>query len=184
MDPHQYDEESGLHDFFQLQNDSQSTISTNATASNLAGAGRTLGLAFDWAGRRIERLVNSAAMFQVQDISQSTISTNATAPNLVGAGRTLGLAFDWAGRRIETLVNNVAVKGGYGPDMVTLGITHIREVQNKKITATRQRLDEGWPFHETCWDWPRENGREGKTIAKKCRQLLQYTRSAEPSSFE
>ena len=49
---------SHLPDPDSISIESQSSVSTNATASNLVGAGRTLGLAIDKAGSWLERCAN------------------------------------------------------------------------------------------------------------------------------
>ena len=44
-----------------IRTDSLSTVSTTATAPNLPGAGRTVGLALEWFGGRVEEIANSVA---------------------------------------------------------------------------------------------------------------------------
>lgn len=99
------------------------TISTNATADDNVGPGRTLGLVYDFFGRKIENQLNrlaekrgrrpSLALAVVSDTS--SVSTNATADNLIGPGRTLGLLYSFLGRRLEARINQIAEHRGHGP---------------------------------------------------------------------
>ncbi len=41
--------------------ETKSSIDSNATAPNLPGAGRTVGLLFDWLGARLEKVLNNHA---------------------------------------------------------------------------------------------------------------------------
>ncbi|THH04582.1 hypothetical protein EW145_g5415 [Phellinidium pouzarii] len=72
---------------------SEWSLSTNATEPNLPGPGRTLGLAYDYFGAILERLVNrpkartttfSTGLHTSARASSESIDTNATAPNLPG----------------------------------------------------------------------------------------------------
>ena len=56
--PDLYYSPSHLPDSDSISIDSQSSVSTNATAPNLVGAGRTLGLVIDRGGSWLERLAN------------------------------------------------------------------------------------------------------------------------------
>ncbi len=50
-------------DIFELlKSDTKSSIDSNATASNLPGAGRTVGLLFDWLGARVESVLSRRAL--------------------------------------------------------------------------------------------------------------------------
>lgn len=119
---------------------SSATVSTNATAGNLPGPGRTIGLAYALGGRALEaglnalarslrrnmraesqsaalELYNAGPYRQKEGIASVTsLSTNATASNLPGVGRTLGLAYDFGGRILEARASAFAEsKLGLGP---------------------------------------------------------------------
>lgn len=119
---------------------SSSTVSTNATADNLPGPGRTIGLAYGLGGRALEAGLNALASRlrrNLRTVSQSaevelynagpnrhsegtasvsSLSSNATASNLPGLGRTLGLAYDFGGRILEARASAFAEsKLGLGP---------------------------------------------------------------------
>ncbi len=101
--------------------DTSSSISTNATAPNLEGTGRTVGLLFDYLRNRLEARVNprSTSSNNPQNVhagvpltlvkTASSIDSNATAPNLEGAGRTVGLVLDWVGGALESFMKKRAV---------------------------------------------------------------------------
>ncbi len=44
--------------------DTNSSVSTNATAPNLPGPGRTVGLAIDWLGAQLEKFINISAQWR------------------------------------------------------------------------------------------------------------------------
>ncbi len=91
---------------------------SDATTSGLAGPGRTLGLAYEWAGGQLEGRLRKqpfARNWKKPNKSTDSLSTNATADNLPGPGRTLGLAYGWGGLHLERRLNKFAEKFGYGP---------------------------------------------------------------------
>ncbi|KAI5117764.1 hypothetical protein M0805_005195 [Coniferiporia weirii] len=124
------------------------SLSTNATAPNLPGSGRTLGLVYDYFGSKIEHFANKpgtgkAAVYGGQGFpaylsSSESVNTNATTANLPGAGRTLGLAYELAGRVLESRLNQLAVKLGYGPDKAA---SRTRELRRKAILAHMSTAD-------------------------------------------
>ncbi len=116
--------------------DTSSSVDTNATAPNLPGPGRNIGLLFDWLGSGLENAINGRpeerAVTVAQDDHQidssgtsSSISSNATAPNLPGPGRTIGLLFDWIGAGLERVLRSRALKLGYDPDAVASDIRQL-----------------------------------------------------------
>lgn len=120
--------------------ESSSSVSSTATAPNLPGAGRTVGLFFDNVGARLESGVNTFAYrrgmrstkadnrrLQVvrRRRSLDSISTNATASNLPGAGRTMGLLFEYLGRRLESVLNVSATRRGMDPRAVAMQIRRL-----------------------------------------------------------
>lgn len=98
---------------------SQSSLSTKATASDLPGPGRTIGLLYDLLGAIIEKRISMRTHY---NSSQSSISTMATAPNLPGAGRTLGLLYDFLGGKLERRIGKIAETVGAGPRAVAVRI--------------------------------------------------------------
>lgn len=155
---------------------SDTLISSNATASNLLGAGRTIGLLYDASGRSLERFIGRIAVghrrthhkrhkksvfntptdISVQldkdddTFSAYSTSTNETAPNLPGAGHTIGLLYDSLGLILERLLNRIAVKRGLGPKAVSDRIRDNR--YHRSYTAT----------HEL------------RVLVKDCRSLVKY----------
>ncbi|KAH8115027.1 hypothetical protein DFH11DRAFT_141170 [Phellopilus nigrolimitatus] len=153
------------------------SISTNQTASNLPGAGRTMGLLFDVAGRPIEQYANdiAARIIGTQDhltlsavthaasSSRTSLSTNATASNLPGAGRTLGLAYDRGGGVLEVLLNRLAKQLGRGPDA---SMERIQERLFSMISAE----DGAVPY-------VLELLRQKSFFIKECKRILRYAQN-------
>lgn len=102
--------------------DSTSSISTNATAPNLPGPGRTIGLAYDALGSRLERLLSRFARprnkLALRSPSESSLRTSSTATqsNNPGTGRVIGLAYSALGRVLVKRLNRIACTVGLGPD--------------------------------------------------------------------
>lgn len=167
-------------------NDSNSSISTTATAPNLPGAGRTVGLAIDRLGTRFESFLNTRAprlgrrpkttpqntrrSGQGREIpitrhdSISSVSTDATAPNLPGAGRTVGLLMDFLGSHLELFLNLRARHLGLGPEAIA---QEIRRLRRHHETSILQR-------HEVST--VQLTRVEAQTLKKLCKRLLKYAR--------
>lgn len=159
---------------FQEASISSASLSTNATAPGLIGAGRTIGIFYDLAGHLLERLVNErfanaetagkVVLFQSPSSTHLSVDSNETASNLVGPGRVLGLAYDAAGRGLEKHLNSLANRFGYGPG------------------ATVQRIKSRWSIYlqdmgptRTLNDLPLTQSKKRK-LEKKCKRLLEYAR--------
>ncbi|KAH8119009.1 hypothetical protein DFH11DRAFT_1539902 [Phellopilus nigrolimitatus] len=176
--------------------ESRTSLSTNATAPNLPGAGRTVGIVYDRLGRvvvtHLNRLAgrlrairtNNRPAFQVapatvlpnnseEAASISSISTTATAPNLPGAGRTLGLAYDLVGGIIESRLNSLASKFGYGP------IEASRRIFERADRIRTERYKDGLHDYRLV-EFVRSSD-EAK-FRRDCRRLLKYSRSQVVSS--
>ncbi|KLO06424.1 hypothetical protein SCHPADRAFT_933077 [Schizopora paradoxa] len=159
--------------------DTQASISTNATAPNLPGPGRNLGLLFDRGGDQVETLMNKFANNRrnvdatpnnprtslLSIDSHPSVSTNATAPNLPGPGRNLGLLLSRVGNQIETLLNKCANRFGMGPISVAKEIRLLCRHNEMTIlelyTLSSRHLTD----------------REVKKVKKRCKKLLKFVRS-------
>lgn len=167
---------------------SESSISSTATAPNLPGAGRTVGLALDGLGTRFESFLNArASRFgfrtkspqnarHVRRSSQHrsthlarhdsipSVSSDATAPNLPGAGRTVGLLMDYLGSHLELFLNLRAGDFGLGPEAIAQEIRHLRRHHETSISERHGTSTVGL------------NRREARTLKKLCKRLLKYAR--------
>ncbi|KLO07255.1 hypothetical protein SCHPADRAFT_945441 [Schizopora paradoxa] len=164
-----------------FRTDTHSSISTNATAPNLAGPGRNLGLLLDRGGKQVESLLNkfskghrfanvatqTSQTLLIGTEIQPSVSTNATAPNLPGPGRNLGLLLDSVGNRIESLLNKYANHVGMGPASVA---------QEIRLLSRHNELEIGDPRRYLIP--PRQlPQQEKKALKKKCKKLLKFVRS-------
>lgn len=159
--------------------DTCSSVSTNATAPNLEGAGRTVGLLFDYLGNNLESFIKTRSkpskrqqpehppLARIESIS--SIDTNATAPNLEGAGRTVGLVLDWLGGSLESFMKKRAVQLGYGPESVARDIRLLRH--HHEIWIGRR-------YRDAIVDMPTISKSEMKKLRKLNKRLLKYTRYA------
>lgn len=171
--------------FFELVRvDSGSSIDSNATAPNLPGPGRNVGLLYDHLGARLESALNRGAvglapstLFRRQQerriVAQhslvrrdtvSSIDSNATASNLVGPGRTLGLLLDYLGSRFEFVLNRRASRLGLGPEAVANDIRHLRNHHETTIGARHATLVSSLTKSEV------------KALRKLCKKLISHTR--------
>lgn len=164
--------------------DSTSSVDTNATAANLPGPGRTVGILLDTLGAGLENVINKIAVrhgpsFQSpyaqwneeghdRDDFIFSIDSDATASNLIGAGRTVGLLFDSLGDRLEQFVNRMAERRGAGPSVVS---RHIRQIRHHRVTRLHERYIE-----QMCVS-------EERTLKKLCKKLLKYSRCATAPSL-
>ncbi|KLO13893.1 hypothetical protein SCHPADRAFT_940000 [Schizopora paradoxa] len=145
--------------------DTCSSISTTATAPNLPGPGRNVGLIFDFLGASLERFMIRRASMRLRlraeaVVSTSSVSTTATAPNLSGAGRTVGLLFDFLGITLERFMNRqAATRLRLGPDAVVQDIRALRRL---------------WPYSESFVDAHPPTLDEQRRLAKLCKKLLKY----------
>lgn len=153
-----------------------STVSTNATAVNLPGAGRTIGQFYEYAGHILERKINQLASkrtahdyllaspeFWQLNESSSSMSTNLTAPNLAGPGRTLGLLYDYVGLQLETRLNTLALtRGGLGPD-----------ASRKRITLRMTKLGLVNMYRTSE---PDIGSRDMKELKKELMKLVKYAK--------
>ncbi|EIN09797.1 hypothetical protein PUNSTDRAFT_44052 [Punctularia strigosozonata HHB-11173 SS5] len=100
--------------------------STNATASDLSGAGRVLGTLFSWGGRHLEHVVAGSPhpdphVQHDADADAVTIEltfasgSNSTISNIDGHGRALGRAMAWGGRVLERWALSTSERLGRGP---------------------------------------------------------------------
>ena len=156
---------------------SSDSLSTNATASQaeMMGAGRTLGIAYEVAGRVLERLINkrfasaeTAGMvvpFEPDTSSELSASTNSTASNLIGPGRVLGLAYAASGKVLERHVNSVANRLGFGPSAT------LRAVKDR----WQSYLQDSDKLILTLNDLNLSRSKK-KQIERKCKRLLKYAR--------
>ncbi|KLO07531.1 hypothetical protein SCHPADRAFT_1001605 [Schizopora paradoxa] len=162
--------------------ESNSSISTNATAPNLPGPGRNVGRLTRYLGNHLERVINSSAkrlrsfkgtifnpeLTSAYDLQRtytnSSVSTNATASNLPGAGRTVGLVLDWLGGRLDDLMNISAHRHGLGPRAVT---QEIRRLLLHSETTIVERHS-GFVYDLTS--------KQEHILKKRCKRLLQYAR--------
>ncbi|KLO17774.1 hypothetical protein SCHPADRAFT_150463 [Schizopora paradoxa] len=151
---------------------------SDATTSGLIGPGRTLGLAYDWAGERVESRFRKFSLAQNvrtpkkndnDNRSTDSLSTNATADNLPGPGRTLGLAFGWGGLHLEKRFNKLAEKFGYGP----------KAAEKKLEEFGRRYRDYVSSIQLGDWDSTKDplEFLRGKLAKKAGKRLLKYTKS-------
>lgn len=133
--------------------ETNSSVSTNATAPNLPGPGRNVRRLTEYLGTRLEQSVASrfghrgspnfaAAPNQGSTVplgrveTNSSVSTTATAPNLPGAGRTVGLLLDGLGAHMDKFVNEMGRRQGLGPQAVA---REIRRLLRHEETTIIQR---------------------------------------------
>lgn len=168
---HEWTEDDGSS-----SDDSASTVSTNFTADNLPGAGRTVGLAYDFLGRHVEAVANDfgerhGLKPRKRTASIASISTNETADDLAGPGRIVGLLIGAIGRRIESAINKIAVVGGMGPDAAYLRIMREYIVTVGRAETTRMF----WRDHEVVTLSP-DSWTEKATslMIKNCQKLLKH----------
>ncbi|KAI5115038.1 hypothetical protein M0805_006707 [Coniferiporia weirii] len=148
------------------------SLSINATADNLPGPDRTIGLLYSYAGRIVERLVNTrspadgVAPFQEMQETpndNSSISSNATAPDLPGAGRTIGLFYNFAGKIIEHNLNKLATRWGAGPYPVARKVHRYFELTDRDTWSTTE--------------FSLVSSKENKKVKRQIRTLLKHARS-------
>ncbi|KLO07297.1 hypothetical protein SCHPADRAFT_1001765, partial [Schizopora paradoxa] len=155
-----------------------SSLSSTATAPNLPGPGRNIGLLFDRLGNGLERFASkraerfagtSARPSQLVRVdSRESIDTNATAPNLPGAGRTVGNVLAALGKGLEQLMTRRALQVGLGPETVA---RDIRAVYNRLIAPMDAHSQLG-PQNFLIWR-PSEN--DAKALTKLLKKLLKYS---------
>ena len=169
-----------------LSDSTSSSVSTNYTASNLPGPGRTLGRFYDHAGRILEAQLNKVVAKRFRrspgiqygnnqntagpstygDATIRTWSTNFTAPNLPGAGRTLGILYDYAGNILEVRAGRfIASHARVGPDA-------FMEKIRLQVDEIRRNLDEDDRCDGKAWDIVSRK----RSFIKKCKRLLKYAR--------
>lgn len=174
---------------------SVSTFSTTATAPNLPGPGRVIGLAYDALGNvLVSKISRLNARFRGQErstdvqvtipgrilvgspyeendtpeafASQSSFSTMATAPNLPGTGRVLGLVYDDLGFRLVQLLTKWAIKLDYSPEEASKAIfERIYQIEHNNRNKRRS-------LGPVCIG---DLSRSDVAILRKgCRRLLKY----------
>ncbi len=162
------------------------SISTTATAPNLPGPGRNLGLLLGRLGDGLERFVNNRAeklastsasggrtlgpgLQLVRFNSHVSVDTNATAPNLPGAGRTVGNLLMTLGKGLERLMIRRAQQIGLGPEAVAKDIHAVYD----RMIARTDVYSLPWPGSYYNW---RPSDAEAKALTKLCKKLLKYSR--------
>ena len=154
------------------------SISTNATAPNLAGPGRGLGQLYDLGGAALERGIGKAARaigikpvdYDDQPFHRETFEErNAIAPNLPGPGRSLDLLYTWAGEILEIRLAKAALSLGYGPNAAALRV-------ERRLKGMRWGNVEDFPsdWHVLMGDERLNELRASKELVKECRRLLKY----------
>lgn len=168
-----------------------SSLSTTATAPNLPGPGRNLGLLLGRLGGGLERFVNKRAerfgtttradtshgLQLVRVESRVSADTNATAPNLPGAGRTVGNLLSTLGKGLERLMTRRSLQIGLGPDAVARDIRAIYE-GSTVVRTDKQTQGPPGPIPlalpgSYLWE-PSEA--ESKALMKLCKMLMKYSK--------
>ncbi len=165
-----------------VQIDSGSSVDSDATAPNLPGPGRTVGILYDHLGGRLESVLNRrAAQLGLRShggqantylkldpvYTNSSVDTNATAPNLPGAGRTVGLLLDFLGGRLESILNIGAAQVGLNPDGVIRAIRAICRHEDRSL-AKRHKYPVLLSKSEL------------KHLKRLCKRLIEYSRYVKP----
>ncbi|KLO08133.1 hypothetical protein SCHPADRAFT_621500 [Schizopora paradoxa] len=162
---------------------SSSTISSNDTASNIAGPGRNLGRFYDFAGKALERRlrsitrklekINTASYEPSQGLTEndalslSSYSTNFTRSNLPGPGRNLGQLYEFLGSRLEMRASKVAEKRfNRGPD------NYFKEISASRKKGKYKYSDED--------EYSSLLGQ--KDLVKACQVLVVYASSSVPKN--
>ncbi|KAI5117767.1 hypothetical protein M0805_005198 [Coniferiporia weirii] len=177
--------------------ESQSSISTTSTASNLTGAGRTVGLAYDGLGKALVTRINlfaghlkalrsrrnasaqstvgiyTAPGYSEHNASVSSLSTTATASNLEGAGRTVGLAYDFFGELFVSRLNRFAANHGSGPQEARKRIYYRSEMVLDQLKKSGERT-------RSLTKVPRAS--DDTDFESDCRKLLKYAGSTVQST--
>lgn len=159
---------------------SESTISTTATAPNLPGTGRIIGLAYDRLGnvfvKKLNRLAKSIGYTQRSPddhYNESRTHTTATMSNLPGTGRILDKVYSRLGAIAVRRLKRLALKMGYSPDAALARIERqLTEMLNDRIEQT-----EPWANYR-LWSESRPAMRpsEEKKLIQDCQRLLDYAR--------
>lgn len=155
--------------------DNLSANSTNATQSDLPGAGRTLGNLYGNLGAKLETALNSLASKvgkRPTNVSldhvdtSSVISPNDTRSDIPGAGRTLGRLYGKLGTNLEIASNYLVNKKEMGP------IAAARRIRRRE----RERIDsQSRPNQEYTSD-------EAMRQRKDTKKLISYARYISISS--
>lgn len=177
---------------------SSDTISTNDTASNLPGPGRTLDRFYQYAGRKLERAIGQIAhragfdgpyaedLKSLAEHESSDFSTNATTSNVPGAGRTLDLFYQFAGRKLENALNKTAHDMGYGPNAIERRILSQLGVNMLSLRPS-DREDLVWKYSWSEFrDWkslPVLLTERRREVSRDCAKLLAYTQCVTHSLF-
>lgn len=177
---------------------SSDTISTNDTASDLPGPGRTLDRLYQFAGRKLERAIGQIAhrvgydgpyaedLKSLAEYESSDFSTNATTSNMPGAGRTIDLFYQLAGRKLENALNKTAHEMGYGPNAIEKRILSQLGVNMLSLRPS-DREDLVWKYSWSEFrDWkslPVLLAEKRRAVSKDCEKLLAYTQCVSYFSF-
>ncbi|KLO05751.1 hypothetical protein SCHPADRAFT_946646 [Schizopora paradoxa] len=162
--------------------DSCSSIASDATAPNLPGAGRLLGLLLYASGERLEVFLNKRSSRRrsrqetaakkhptkhFESLSRAdthtSVASDATAPNLPGAGRTLGLFLFALGARIEARMNRHAARLQLGPEAVAQKI-RIHRRHDELSVPERYTSSAGFASE-----------RDRRVLQKLCKKLVNYS---------
>ncbi|KAI5117727.1 hypothetical protein M0805_006212 [Coniferiporia weirii] len=163
---------------------SVSSISTNATAPNLPGPGRTVGRGYDFLGQRLVSLLTRALKTKKSPSGSShpsaspqgrepSVDSKLTAPNLAGAGRTLGLAYDFFGVRLERRLTGLALKGGFGPD----GASDRIRLRMHSVNADAVLGDASDDYEAYLRECAVDVLLADEACVRYCRRLLKYART-------
>ncbi len=153
--------------------ETHSSTASDATAPNLTGAGRTVGILLYALGARFETFLNERAarlggqsdhIALTRVDTRSTVATNATAPNLTGAGRVLGLLLYALGARFETFLSRRAIRLRLDPEGVAQKIRRLR--RHDEVSFLQRHTSPNEPISE----------REKKSLRKLCKKLLKYSK--------
>jgi len=163
------------------------SIDSDATADNLPGPGRNLGLLFAFLGHKLEKGVNSFASRRGLGTDTSampgaaaalprfdSIDSNATADNLPGPGRNLGRLYVYLGNKFVDSLGRFLARRGHGPDATAQLITRLRRHAERDIRDmyNAYALQTGPALAES----------EKAKLEKTCMKLVRYSRSKAEST--
>lgn len=158
------------------------SVDSNATADNLPGPGRNLGLLYESLGRKLENRIHSfsarrqtalrlkADAIDILPCAESTdsVDTNATADNLPGPGRNLGRLYVLLGNKFTNALGRFLARHGHGPNAAVEVITRIRQ------HAKRDIRDMYTAYAMQGGSVPTEA--EQMQLEKTCKKLVRYSR--------
>lgn len=160
---------------------------SDATADNLPGPGRNLGLLYALFGRKLEQRINSFAsrretkrtatttpavvLYRNDSIDSGggiSVDSDATADNLPGPGRNLGRLYFYLGNKLVNVLAGFLTRRGHGPVATAQAISCLRRHSERSI----------YDIYFACamQSSKAPTNSERRELEKKCKKLVGYSR--------